>query len=101
MPESKRVMPESVRRIYKLGEALGSMSTAAQAALFDVLTEHFNDSHGFATDPDTTPDKRPFWCGANHAVDDVRKEVTDLMNGNWRTWPPVKQWIEAGGEEDE
>ena len=99
--DTKRVMPAPVKRIYRLGQALGSMPDHAKAALRDVLAEYFQDSHLFATAPETTPDKRPFYCGANHLATELRQELEDLMGAAWRDWEAVKQWRESGGEDEE
>ncbi len=94
-------MPVELRRIYKLGETLTKASDETKEALREVLAAHFEQSREFATDPETHPEKRPFWCGANHQVDALRQELEDFLSGNWRTWPQVKEWREAGGEEEE
>lgn len=100
MKTEKRIMPAELKRIYKLGEALGAMGDTSREALREVLDVHFKQSHEFATDPETHPDKRAFWCGANHQVSFLREELEDLLSGNWRTWPQVKEWRESGGEEE-
>jgi hypothetical protein len=99
--ENKRGMPEDIRRIYRLGEALGAVPEAGRAALREVLKEHFDGSHEFATDPETHPDKRPFWCGANHQVTCLRDDIEDLLTGAWRNWEQIKQWREDGGEDED
>ena len=99
--ENKRVMPEAIRRIYKLGEAFGALPESAKDALFSVCEEYFKDSHRNATDPDLPPAKRDFWCGANHQATEMKTELTDLMSGNWRNWDPIRKWIEQGGDDDE